>query len=419
MIKKISLLLAFNLIGVALLAQGVIDAPYSYLGVGRIENQGLALNRSLSGLGVGISSSYYLNGINPAGLSSMDTMSFTFEVGSSLSVVNFKENGRSERATNGNIDYLAIGFPIAHWWKSSVGFRSFSKVGYNIVQKQMVDDGVNTPYELQRSIKGSGGLNLLYWSNSIEPLKGLSLGFQLGYLFGNKTNRIIDKTTNPNISVSESDQASKLRVNNAHYKLGLQYQYPINETSKFTIGAVFSNQMDLNTEYQLTVLSRSSGHKQDTLLYDENSEYKMSLPLMYGVGVSYSTEKWTFGVDYRTSLWSKVDDKLGFVDSKYIVAGIEYVPNLRIATKFKHTMRYRLSAFYNEQYVQFNGAAVKQFGINIGVGLPVRRSKSTVNLSFDIGKIGTFEKNDLEQTYFGFKLDISMHDIWFMKRRYD
>jgi hypothetical protein len=73
--------------------------------------------------------------------------------------------------------------------------------------------------------------------------------------------------------------------------------------------------------------------------------------------------------------------------------------------------------------LQLRGAQLKEFGINFGVGLPVSMDrfpkKHTINLSAEIGKRGTI-KNGLISEYYGlFTVQLNLHDLWFIKRRYD
>jgi len=141
-----------------------------------------------------------------------------------------------------------------------------------------------------------------------------------------------------------------------------------------------------------------------------------------GLGFSLSSEKITVAMDYRYTAWSNVS--IPYKDEKYLdahrfILGAEYIPKRRSATKYIQRMRYRLATKYETSYMQINNQSLKEIGITFGVGLPMKRSKSTLNLSFDIGRRGTFQSDILTQSYFQFNLDLSLHDIWFIKRRID
>lgn len=405
-----------------LYAQKNHSSPFSYFGIGDIYQSGLAQNRSMGGLGIGTNSSYYLNGINPAGLAAMDTMSFTFEFGASGVYSILQTESISEPSLNGNIDYLAVGFPITKWLKTSVGFIPLSKVGYSLQEDIDIVDGEENLFTLQRRISGEGGINEFYLSNSITFFKKLSLGIHLAYDFGYIENSITDLPTEANNSVSSYQELKKTSVKDFSYSFGLQYTDKINEKSSFTLGLVMGLENPLKTTTSLSQKSYTTGHNADTLNYESNTGGKINMPAYYGFGASYRTEKITVGADFQITKWSEIDvfnSPYTFKDAQRLIVGMEYIPRPRTANKYIQRMRYRLAGKYESSYMQIKGEQMKEVGITFGVGLPMKRSKSTLNLTFDIAKRGTFQSDVLSQTYFKFNIDLSLHDIWFIKRKYD
>ncbi len=61
---------------------------------------------------------------------------------------------------------------------------------------------------------------------------------------------------------------------------------------------------------------------------------------------------------------------------------------------------------------------LNEFGISFGLGLPLRRSLSSINLGIEIGRFGKVSNNLVKETFFKFKLGISMHQKWFEQRKY-
>jgi hypothetical protein len=416
-------LLLILMCSASVFAQKNHSSPFSYYGIGDIYTSGLAHNRSLGGLGIGTNSSFYLNGINPAGLAAMDTMSFTFEFGASgvYSVLNTPSI--SEPSINGNIDYLAIGFPITRWWKTSVGFMPLSKVGYNLTENIEVLDGEETLFTLNRTIGGEGGLNQVYWSNSIQFFKKLSLGANLAYNFGFIENTIADVPTEPNATISEYKEFKRTSISDLYYSFGLQYSEKLSDNNRFTVGAVYGVEKALNTTTSLTQLSKTKSiSDSDTLNYESNTGGAINMPSYYGFGLSYSTPKLTIGADYRKTNWSNIEvfnSPFKYEDTHKAIVGLEYIPKPRTASKYYQRMRYRLAGKYETSYMQIQAEQMKEVGITFGVGLPMKRSKSTLNLTFDIAKRGTFQSDVLSQTYFRLNIDLSLHDVWFIKRKYD
>jgi hypothetical protein len=160
----------------------------------------------------------------------------------------------------------------------------------------------------------------------------------------------------------------------------------------------------------------------DTLFYNDALESKVNLPSYYGFGLAYYNEFFTIGFDYKLTKWSDVvafnsTDK--YTDAQNFIFGVEYTPRARNAQKYFQRMQYRLSGNYSSDYMKISDEQLKGFGIAFGVGLPMRRSKSSINVNFSYGKIGTLKSDALNQTYYKIGLDLSLHDIWFIKRKYD
>lgn len=405
-------------------AQQTHSSPFSFIGLGDMNQSGLAYNRSLGGLGIGLRSSHYLNGINPAGLSAMDTLSFTFEFGAS-GVNNIVESSNSSESTlGGAIDYLAIGFPITKWLKSSIGFVPYSQVGYNLTEFVDVNDGVEDIFTLQRDIQGEGGINSFYMSNSLMLFKNLSLGFTVSYLFGQISNTTTDVPEVNNSSISTYAEQMNIQISDLGYSVGLQYHDKINEKYSYTVGGIFGMENSLNSTSTLLRRSFSIGHPAggDTLLWENEVERDINLPTFFGLGFSITNQKLMVGVDYKNTLWSQAEIGINnetYFDAQSLIVGAEYIPKPRTATKYVHRMRYRLAGRYENSYMKIYDQQLKEVGITFGVGLPMKRSKSTMNLSLDIGRRGTFESESLSQTYFRFKIDLSFHDVWFLQRKYD
>ena len=63
---------------------------------------------------------------------------------------------------------------------------------------------------------------------------------------------------------------------------------------------------------------------------------------------------------------------------------------------------------------------VKDFGINVGLGLPLPRQLSNVNIGFEYGQKGTTNNSLVKENYFNIRMSLSLNDIkWFKKTRID
>ena len=66
-----------------------------------------------------------------------------------------------------------------------------------------------------------------------------------------------------------------------------------------------------------------------------------------------------------------------------------------------------------------NDYQLEDYGITFGVGFPVRTIKSSLNLSFTYGTRGTTEYNLVKENYGIVTFNVTLHDLWFRKRRFD
>ena len=57
--------------------------------------------------------------------------------------------------------------------------------------------------------------------------------------------------------------------------------------------------------------------------------------------------------------------------------------------------------------------------MSFGLGLPLRKTKSEINLSVEVGERGTTNNNLIKEQFLRFQIGLSLSDIWFVKRKYD
>ena len=58
--------------------------------------------------------------------------------------------------------------------------------------------------------------------------------------------------------------------------------------------------------------------------------------------------------------------------------------------------------------------------MSFGLGLPLGRKLSSLNLGSEFGKKGTTDNNLIQENYFNFRLSLSLTDTnWFQKRKID
>ncbi|MBN1145528.1 MAG: hypothetical protein JXA72_13945 [Bacteroidales bacterium] len=412
--KKFLLTAALFIIPIALSAQQRTHLPYSVFGIGELTPDGLNRSMALGRTGIALSSNRYVNNINPASYSHIDSISFLFDVGLSGDFVKYEASGLTQRGNDMNIRNIALGFRIMPKWSASIGIAPYSTVGYKVITEKYIDGTFNEEFELEMT--GTGGLSRFYWDNSYLLFKRLSLGVSFTYLFGN-----IETTETASFSNFTNDIISKQTsyLNKVYADFGVQYYHPVNKNLDVTLGAIFGNSHKLNFKQSIQI-SASDG----TVEQDEITRIgSFKLPIYYGGGLSVSYKnQLTLSADYLYHDWSatKSDNPdFNYMSNHSFRAGAEYVPGRVNRLGYFGSIAYRVGYYYEQSYLQIRGASAADNGISLGMGLPFMQNRTTINISYNFGVNGTMNNSMIRETYHSFLLSVAMHDWWFIKRKYD
>ena len=152
--KRFSLLIAFLSITAVIIAQQVgSNSPYSRYGYGLLMNPVPGTSEAMGGISYGLRRSQQVNWTNPASYSKLDTLTFIFDYGVSAHLARMKDEENDPRNFyNGNLDYVAMQFPLFKNVGGSIGLLPHTKRGYNFGDKHSVS---NTQRE--EHYRGGGG----------------------------------------------------------------------------------------------------------------------------------------------------------------------------------------------------------------------------------------------------------------------
>jgi hypothetical protein len=111
-------------------------------------------------------------------------------------------------------------------------------------------------------------------------------------------------------------------------------------------------------------------------------------------------------------------------NSRDFIAGLEYIPNIYSLTRYLDRVRYRAGFRYSESYLQLKGSQLTEIGITFGAGFPIldrirRNTQSSFNVIVELGKRGTVKNDLIREAYGTLTLQLSLHDYWFLKPKYD
>ena len=343
---------------------------------------------------------------------------------------------QSQKNGGANINYLAFAFPLHKKWTSSVGLKPFSTVNYNVsfVRSIFIDTSGAIPDDstVLYIYQGDGGITQLYWSNGIEILKGLSIGIKASYLFGSIMNESISQ-----IIVNDIPDRYKMAFHTRTtyfdliLKAGMAYRKKISGKVYFNIGTAYDfgskiNLSKYNAKRDFTIQRQEKifGFYQiistDTIMNDSSGIVK--LPDRFQFGLSFNKPNhWSIAADFSMDNWSAFrdfDDSGQVLQNSYTFElGGELIPDIRSVNNYLKRITYRAGFSYSKTPIEFKNQQLDDIGINFGVSLPVRKSKSHLNLAFILGQRGTTSNGLIKERYFRIYAGISINDKWFVRRK--
>jgi len=427
--KRFKYILRLMLIALVLLpglknlpAQNLSTSPYSRFGIGDMINRSTGRGQAMGGLSCGLRSETNLNLLNPASLSSLDSLDFIFEGAGFEKVTHFQTTDLENTVNNMGFSYLAMAFPITKWWKAGIGVLPISNVGYSMTATE-TNPVMGT---IKYNFEGSGGISQFFISSAISPTPYLSLGGTFSYVFGpiSHTRSLVIPADSLYFS-TRSIQTAIIGDINLNY--GAQVNLPLKNNYFLTLGGTFQGTANLKAQSRTTLISFGTGLS-DTLLYVEDPNNSVLLPMGWASGLTFGKkDKFTAGFDYRTQNWSESEflgTKDSMANSHDYIFGLEYIPNINSLTRYLQRVKYRAGFRYSESQLQLRGSQLTDLGITFGAGFPItdrtrRRTQSSLNVILELGKRGTV-KNDLIRESFGsLTLQLTLHDYWFIKKKYD
>ncbi|MCO7111971.1 hypothetical protein NIB75_03860 [Bacteroides uniformis] len=261
----------------------------------------------------------FLNTLNPAAITRMDTACFTFDVGVSASYARYSFLSEHSSNFTGNPNRISMGFRVLPRWYALVGAAPYSSVGY-VIQTEEEIEGMpgNYTYSL---FEGTGGLYRCYVTNAFALSRQLSVGINLGMIAGTVTQ-------------SETQESAVVKYESSkqafYADFGIHYEWGATGQRKWAAGLVFAPSLPISHDNTLTYSNSSTSENLDKG-YHSRTQY---LPMHLGTGLSITTERWVLTADYNYLDWSR--NSSSYTSMKYenqhkVNLGGSYITKPRLA----------------------------------------------------------------------------------------
>jgi len=387
--------------------------------------------------GGGFDSPYSLsiNLANPASLSGLPARSFTFDVGMTGSNVYLRQRSGGELLRTSfntfNISNVTIAFPVAKKLGLALNVSPYSEVGYNIQtdnESHLADLGVMRYY-----YNGEGDVNEAKAALGWEPVKNLSVGVDVNYLWG-YINRSYEAYIIPYTAVGDYRRmraSTTENIGRVYASLGVQYTPLLTAKTRLTLGATYRMGGALNSAVR-DYIETYNEVSQD-VVRDNQFTSPLYIPQKIGVGAFFHRQKWAAGLDWTYEDWARQNapdagNDLKYVNVSTLRLGGRYTPN-------RYDIRGKVASFFNRitykggvvvgsNYFSLKGVPLRERAVTLGIEMPFRaETVSTLSLGVEYGRRGTLASGLVKENYFKVNVGITLfgkdYDYWFEKRKYD
>jgi len=434
MIKKLVLVFIAT-IAIQGYGQQGTTSPYSFYGIGSLKFKGTVENRSMGGLSI-YNDSIHVNLRNPASYAGEnleiwgnESRPVKFAVGGGYSSTNLKTNTSNDKASSSTFNYLAINIPLGKFG-FGFGLMPYTSVGYKL-------ESINSDGAIENRFEGEGGVNKTFLGFGYQLAKGLSIGVDFQYNFGNIQNTIVAYQYSDGFPIQfQSKESNRSDLSGLNLNLGLSYKGMIDNKLEIVSSFAFTPESQLTSKNERsisTISINSSGQELLVNTVDGDlgtlglAETDLTLPSKFSFGAGIGEpRKWFLGAETTFLRTSKFENQLLSNDTTYEDAysfslGGFYIPQYNSFRSYLKRVVYRAGFRAEETGLKIQGESIKEFGISFGIGIPVgdARLLSNANLGFEIGQRGTKNSNLIEENFINFQLSLSLNDRWFQKRKYD
>lgn len=447
-------------------------SPYSRYGLGEMNGNEFAPAKGMGGTYIGLkpdtAAPVFINIANPAAIAGIRLT--TLELGGHSQFTEFNNGTTSIKTRNINFSYAALGVPLKQRAALSFGIMPHSNVGYNLRNVVFTETIGDVKYEYS----GEGGINKVFMGFGINPFKKtlskfyrsafkdtlvkqkatalykrkkfgkellseLSIGARADYLFGSilHTSSVIYPSATYYYNTRRYRAVS---FNDVTGSFGLQTSFTIDSLKhrelrkkvKVAFGYFMNLGNTINVKnstlaYNYSITDFGNEAAKDTFIYVIDNPNTIRLPMEQGFGVSLRKgDMMAIAVEAAYTNWSQfryLGSATELKNSIRIAAGVNFIPNKNTAgaSAYLKRIQYRIGGFYKTGSLELNNTEIVNYGVTVGLGLPVGlyRQFSVVNISAQLGEMGSVNNNLVRERYAKIVLGFTFNDKWFNKFRYD
>jgi len=434
-------------LGFALLSTPVLfaqdNSPYSQYGLGDLVPNTNIVTRGMGGISAGYSDFLSINFNNPASYSALQTIveprtgkgisgRVLLDVGLNIENRTLRSPNQVAKFSSSNalFSYVQVGIPLRKNWGLSFGLKPISRISYNIQQSN------RTAIDSTLTINSGEGGSYLPSIGTGFRVGGLSVGANVGYLFGRRENNVKVGFANDSVSYYNGGRTTSSSFGDLFFNAGAQYKIDLSKNTLVRLGVSGNTKQSLKGTQDFkeqTFITDGNGIEVQLDSVSERTNvggeviYPASATVGFVIehGQDPTAQSWLLGVDFVYNKWEDyrffgATDRVK--NNWQIRAGGQYRP--KPGRTYLSNVAYRAGFSTGADYITAGGE-LPAWSATAGFGLPIANYNrlspnqySIINLSFEYNQRGN-DQNPLKESLFRVSVGLSFSDLWFTKRKYD
>ena len=399
-----------------------VASTYAIYGVGELNNNALAHNQAMGGLGTGMPHRFNINLQNPAWLTNNQFSSFN--IGLQGEDRTYKSELESGSKKTGSIKHMVFFVPLLNGkWGSAFSLLPFSSADYRLSSSAEIINTIPTE-TANNTFIGNGGLSQFAWSNGFRIFQSTSIGFNLMYVFG-----AIEREIQSSLAADSSNIGYFTKLsNNETYKsvllsVSVAQKVTFNEKNEMNFGLTYRDSGQLKgskNSYLSRYLENNFTQVGSPIPISSEESILFNLPKKLSFGISYGLiDKYRIGLDINLANWSSNEfNNTSIQNTQEFILGGEITPDSRNITSYLMRVTYRFGVNYGKLPYLVQNYSINEFGINFGASFPVA-GLSTLDFAIKFGERGTIENGLINESFTQIVLGLTINEKWFTKRKYN
>ena len=315
----------------------------------------------------------------------------------SLDLANAGTSGNS----SADFGVLNIAVPIVkNRWVFGLSVTPYSEIDFKSRQ-DLVSDGV----DFTQITNFTGTVSRAQFSLVWAPVATLGLSGNYTYYFG---------TLNDQYDFRFDDDGFRDTSHKVAYRFtgpgfGLGADWQATSTLRFAGFVDFKPSIKLDVSYESTL----------TPTVEKTRNFD-SFPMQFGIGSQLAlNDRWLVAVDFSQQDWKKAlkSESDEYDTWQLIAVGFERRAKTERKAGFFNGKDWRGGFSATKLGYKFNGNAVNEYALHLGVGIPFGYYTNRVDAALVGGIRGNLDKNLAKEQFVKFQLSISIGEQWFQDRR--